>query len=113
MREWIKCSDRMPEIVDDPLDIDGRSAEVLVIVDEPGFEPRQWIAYLNPAWEEFPAHWIMTGRDGYRLDNVTHWRLLPPMPGATDELGNCYQCGEEIYVAPIQDSCMACYLGDD
>ena len=42
---------------------------------------RVYVAYLQ-TWEddEYPAVWKMIGRDGYTLDNITHWMPLPTLP---------------------------------
>lgn len=40
------------------------------------------IGYLQQrADKEFAAEWQLAGRDGYRAENVTYWRWLPPRPG--------------------------------
>jgi hypothetical protein len=56
-----------------------KSVEVLIVKQWNGLAPRQYIARLNQD-AEFPETWELQGRDGYLIEGVTHWRLLPPMP---------------------------------
>jgi hypothetical protein len=58
----------------------GESIEVLALVHK-AFGPRVFIARLKRYTDdEFTEQWVMQGRDGYILEGVTHWRLLPPLP---------------------------------
>lgn len=60
MCEWIKCSERMPEELEDVLVTDGRSVEVM---------------YLNFGL------WYVTSTDSAICgDEVTHWMPLPEPP---------------------------------
>lgn len=60
MSKWIKCSERMPEELEDVLVTDGRSVEVM---------------YLRLGL------WYVTSQDSAICgDEVTHWMPLPEPP---------------------------------
>lgn len=74
MNAWLSVDIGLPEIKDEPLvGLDSQSREVLVLTKN----KQIWIAYLYQWDEEYPAQWKIKGRDGYDLDNVTHWQELP------------------------------------
>ena len=41
----------------------------------------QWVGYFQ-TWDDtdYLSAWKMSGPDGYRIDGVTHWMPLPPLP---------------------------------
>lgn len=61
MSKWIKCSERMPEELDDVLVTDGDNIEM------------KW--WDGDDWDS----WAERNSD-IRSDNVTHWMPLPKLP---------------------------------
>ena len=56
-----------------------RSRDVLLCMKN----KRRLVGYLqvyNEGDGEFSKSWELAGRDGYRVDDVTHWQELPDPP---------------------------------
>lgn len=69
--EWIACNDRLPDLNDDLLP----SSDYVLATDGKG----QWVAYIV-GFDDEPIRWKEKGRDGYSLENITHWQPLPSLP---------------------------------
>lgn len=65
MSDWIKCSDRLPEIV---LDADGSVNSVLVLYQENTIECGSRVQVANTVWVN------------KSLPCITHWAPLPELP---------------------------------
>ena len=77
VNDWTPVDDSLPILKFDM----GSGDSVNVLLTD---GTTQWIGYLYQIQgDDEPPHWKQQGRDGYRLDCVTHWRPLPPLPKAT------------------------------
>lgn len=89
--KWISCADRMPDVQE----------PVLVYL------PKYGTPNMLPMWiEELSGQWFCTAWKFKGLDEVTHWRPLPPAPGHSNVATHpkpitpngdktCLECGNE------------------
>lgn len=66
MAEWIRTSERMPEIGDDVL-----------VVHKVHYMRKVRVACYSPAWKPLPWR---DGSHGLTEATVAHWMPLPPLP---------------------------------
>ena len=64
--EWIKCSDRLPD-----LEIDETSYRVLVITNDKRYFEALY-DFNHNSWRDWQNFW--------KLEDVTHWMPLPKQP---------------------------------
>lgn len=71
---WISVKDKLPELTATSC-YDKSSVYVLV------FDGNCiYVGYLYILDDEYGPEWIQFGRDGYKIDNATHWMPLPEFP---------------------------------
>jgi hypothetical protein len=78
MSQWIPVSQPPPSDEDDFFCGFNDSKEVLFT------DGRRIHAGYRREWEdsEYGPDWVISGRDGYKCENVIAWMPLPELPGA-------------------------------
>lgn len=72
--EWYSVEDCLPKIREDTYGIN-QSKRVLMLMTG----GVMLVGYLQQ-WDDYGPEWVQCGRDGYKAENVTHWRWLPMLP---------------------------------
>lgn len=76
---WYSVEDCLPKIREDDYGIN-QSKRVLMLM-KGGV---MLVGYLQQ-WDDYSPEWVQCGRDGYKAENVTHWRWLPMPPNQSAE----------------------------
>jgi hypothetical protein len=72
--KWISVKYSLPKLIGpDPY---CQSSESVLVFDG----KYVYIGYLYVLDDEYGPEWVQFGRDGYKIDNVTHWMPLPKLP---------------------------------
>lgn len=78
---WVAVADGLPPLEGEDYGYRRESVEVLAFAGGRIHVARFTAELEDPdEWSPPSSWWILQGRDGYRLDGVTHWAFLPEGP---------------------------------